>query len=458
MKKIILSLAFVCVTAAAAAQSITSYYMPDAIERRNLNVAFAPESGFVSIPLIGSIDIGVTGNIAVGDFLHKSGGELVTLLDGSVSAADALGSLNEGANFTGVDSRINLVSFGRYSKKDNKTFWSFDLSMRTNMNFSMPYEFFEFVKLGKDGDMGGINLYMESFMDVSYGRSRYLLDDKLLVGARVKFLVGMASASLNISKFDVALNSDQWAVDAAGEMEIYGAGLTNSDPRVGQEFDFDNIEMNGFSPAGYGVGFDFGAEYEVLDNLKVSLAVNDLGFITWSKKSNISATVASDQSFEGVNVSVGDSDSTDEGVDFSFDEIEYNNAESQSKTRFLQANIIAAAEYKLFDELLGVGALYTMEFWRSKTMHNVVISANVRPVSWFTFAASYGFVNQNGLGLALNFSPSWFNFYVSTDILLSKKSTQFIPINQSAMNLSLGLAVPLGKRSLRSKYTEFVAE
>ncbi len=454
MKKFLFTITTACLAISASAQSITSYYMPDAIERRNLNVAFAPERGYVSIPFIGSIDFGVNGNMSLSTLLHEDGDDLVSLLDSSVSAADALGNLKEGANFTGFNNRIDLLSFGAYSKKDMKTFWSFDLAMRTSTNFAMPYEFFEFVKTGKAGDIGDIDLYMESFMDVSYGRSRYI-NDKLLVGARVKFLVGMASANLNISKFDVKLDGDEWAVDAAGSMEMYGPGISNPDAVIGQEFDVDDVEMNGFSPAGFGVAIDLGAEYQVTKNLKVSLAANDIGFISWREKCNVSATVAAEQSFTGVEVD-GSGNVNDEGVEFSFDEMTLNNAESQSSTRFLQANLIAGAEYSFLNELIGVSGLYTMHFWRSKTMHDVVLAANVRPISWFTAAMSYSLVNNSGnaVGLALNFSPSWFNLFLASDILLSKKSAQFIPIDQSTMNISLGLAVPLGKRSHRSKYTK----
>lgn len=457
MKKFLFTITTACLALSASAQSITSYYMPDAIERRNLNVAFAPERGYVSIPFVGSVDMSINGNMSISTLLHDTDDGLVSLLDSSVSSADALGNLKKGANFTGFNTRLDLVSFGAYSKKDKSSFWSVDLAMRTNANFSMPYEFFEFVKAGKASNISDIDLYMESFMDFSFGRSRYI-NDKLLVGVRVKMLVGIASANLNISKFNIKLDNDEWAVDAAGNMEIYGPGITNTG-NVGDEFDFDDIEMNGFSPAGLGAAIDLGAEYQVLDNLKVSLAANDIGFMSWREKSGVSATVAANQSFTGVEIDGGGT-VTEESVEFSFDEMDFNYAKSESSTRFLQANLIAGAEYSFLNELIGVSGLYTMHFWRSKTMHDVVLAANVRPISWFTAAMSYSLVNNSGnaVGLALNFSPSWFNLFLASDILLSKKSAQFIPIDQSVMNVSLGLAVPLGKRSLRSKYTKLTKE
>ncbi len=449
MKKIFLSLAMACATCGVMAQNLTSYYMPDAIERRNLNIALAPERGYFAIPIVGSINIGLNGNLSTSSIIYQNGnGSLVTMLDGAISATEALGNLNEGANFTALENRFEVLNFGHYCK-DKKSFWSVNMGLRTNASVNLPYELFEFAKLGKEGDISGINLYMESFVDIGFGYSKSV-SDKLIVGGRAKVLVGLASANLNISKFDVEMNGDKWGVDAVGDLDIYGPGLVNPGAVIGDEMDFDNLEIDSFKPAGMGFAIDLGAEYEVFDKFKVSLAVNNLGFIKWSEGSNVSSTMAASQSFAGVDIS-GDGSVVE--PDFSFDDIVLNNSESKSATRFMQASVNMGAEYSFLDELIGVGALYSIKFWEAKTMHNFMLMGNVRPVSWFTFGASYGITNgSNTLGLAVNFSPSWFNLYIATDVITSKKTAQYIPINQSAMNLSLGLAIPIGARSLHSKY------
>lgn len=428
--------------------------MPDAIERTNLNVAFAPERGYVSIPFVGSMSLNVNGNLSVSSIVYQDGTDMVSFMDSSVSAADALGNLSEGANFMSVSNRLNLLNFGGYFK-NHRDFWTFNLSLRTNASYNLPYEFFEFAKLGKTSNISDMGIYAESFVDAGFGYSK-MVSEKLTVGGRFKFLVGLASASANISKFNVKMDSDEWMVDMVGELDVYGAGVTN-DGIVGQEFDTDDISMSGFSPAGLGAAIDLGAEYAYTKQLRFSLAVNDLGFIKWSDKNCASAAMATTKTFSGIEI---DGSGNVETPDFSFDDLTFNNTEAESTTRFMQANINAGVEYRLFDELLNVGALYTAQFWYSKTMHNITASAHVRPLSWCTVATSYSFVNNRGgsVGFALNLSPSWFNLYLATDILTSKKSAQYVPINQSNMSVSLGLAVPLGQRSLRSKYTKWTVE
>lgn len=58
--------------------------------------------------------------------------------------------------------------------------------------------------------------------------------------------------------------------------------------------------------------------------------------------------------------------------------------------------------------------------------------------------------NRGGaVGLALNLCPNWINFYLATDVLTSKHTPQWVPIKQSSMNVTLGLGIPIGKRSHR---------
>ena len=51
-------------------------------------------------------------------------------------------------------------------------------------------------------------------------------------------------------------------------------------------YKMDDINLKPTSPAGYGFAVDLGATYDILPNLQASLAVNDLGFISWSKDKN----------------------------------------------------------------------------------------------------------------------------------------------------------------------------
>ena len=94
-----------------------------------------------------------------------------------------------------------------------------------------------------------------------------------------------------------------------------------------------------------------------------------------------------------------------------------------------------------------MGVFYQAKFWEYNTHHNLTFSANFRPLKWLHITGSYSVIDNdaNAVGLALNLCPKFISFFVATDILLSKKSPQWIPIKQSNMNVTFGLAVPFGK-------------
>lgn len=148
MKKIIYTLIAAFVACTAVAQTPSAYFMEGSTFRSQLNPAFAPLRGYVNIPVLGGVQVNVSGNLSVSDIFYPVNGSLVTLFDKNVSAAEALGNLRS-KNMLGTDARINIVGFGAF-RKDHKTFWSFDLNMRVEAEANMPYSLFDFLKNGRN--------------------------------------------------------------------------------------------------------------------------------------------------------------------------------------------------------------------------------------------------------------------------------------------------------------------
>ena len=87
MKKIRILLAALLVTVGAAAQNPSSYFMEGSTFRSQLNPAFAPQRGYVNFPVLGGIQVGMSGNISLDKIFYPRDGKLVTLLDSSVSVS-----------------------------------------------------------------------------------------------------------------------------------------------------------------------------------------------------------------------------------------------------------------------------------------------------------------------------------------------------------------------------------
>ena len=166
MKKAYLLLTALLGATIAAAQNPTAYFMEGSTFRSQLNPAFAPLRGYVNIPALGGVQISTGGNLALDNILFPHDGRLVTLLDSSVSAADALSGLKT-ENLLGLDARINLIGFGAFTK-NHKDFWSFDLNVRVNESSYLPYSLFDFLKRGTEGSIRDIGIAMEAYAEAAF--------------------------------------------------------------------------------------------------------------------------------------------------------------------------------------------------------------------------------------------------------------------------------------------------
>lgn len=454
MKKLLYTLAAVLVCTGAAAQNPTLYFMEGVPLRSQMNPALAPQRGYFNIPVLGGLAVTAGGNTSLDHLLFRRDGRLVTLLSPSVSSADALSDLHS-KNLVNADIRVNLLGFGAYTA-NRKHFWSFDLNLRTSVSTQFPYELFHFFKTGESAQVRNLGLSSDAYAEAGFNYS-FPIGEKFYVGARVKFLVGLARAKSYFTQFNVSLGENEWYAEAVGELEVNSNLLTiPTRQEAGQDgvyrnyYQLDDMEFDAkFKPAGYGAAFDIGATYEPIPNLLVSAAVNDIGFIAWNKASSMHGTVSRRLTFDGAQVDAsGVAD-----IDFDLGELKFEQVDEESATRMLHYTMNLGAEYRLWDRRVGFGALYQIHKYDYAALHNLTASVNFQPVRWFGLSGSYSFIDNRAgaLGLGLNLNPGWINFYVATDVLLTKKSAQWIPIKQGRMNFNLGIGVPMGKRGLRQR-------
>ena len=454
MKKLLYTLAAVLVCTGAAAQNPTLYFMEGVPLRSQMNPALAPQRGYFNIPVLGGLAVTAGGNTSLDHLLFRRDGRLVTLLSPSVSSADALSDLHS-TNLVNADIRVNLLGFGAYTA-NRKHFWSFDLNLRTSVSTQFPYELFHFFKTGESAQVRNLGLSSDAYAEAGFNYS-FPIGEKFYVGARVKFLVGLARAKSYFTQFNVSLGENEWYAEAVGELEVNSNLLTiPTRQEAGQDgvyrnyYQLDDMEFDAkFKPAGYGAAFDIGATYEPIPNLLVSAAVNDIGFIAWNKASSMHGTVSRRLTFDGAQVDAsGVAD-----IDFDLGELKFEQVDEESATRMLHYTMNLGAEYRLWDRRVGFGALYQIHKYDYAALHNLTASVNFQPVRWFGLSGSYSFIDNraSALGLGLNLNPGWINFYVATDVLLTKKSAQWIPIKQGRMNFNLGIGVPMGKRGLRQR-------
>ena len=457
-----------CILAAAlalpvAAQELRStYFMQTSNNRHEMNPALL-DSGYVAMPLfMGNLNVGTTGNVGLANFVYKmqpgwqgygvDGRNLTTFMHPSVDAADFLGDLKDN-NRMSLNFKYGLAAVAFKAFKGTNIV---ELNLRSNTNISLPKELFAFMKeAGKNEsyEISDIGIRTENFLEIGLGHS-HKINDKITVGGKMKFLLGIAYADFSADNLHVQMQGDQWAI--SGQPKLSAAILKS-------EFTHENNNPSGkidgiddvtFGLPGFGLAFDLGATYKVLDDLTISAAITDLGFIKW--KDALQAAPKRDSwTFNGFaeDVYAGGTNTGTNKIGDQFEQIGDDLEEmlplydqgKKNETRALAATLNIGAEYTLpVYRPLRFGFLYTSRFAGKYSYHQGMLSANIRPVKWFEFALN-GAVSSSGCtaGMVIDLHAKHFNFFIGADRFLGKVSKQFIPLHNMNSSVSLGMSFPL---------------
>lgn len=453
---------------AFAQQTLHSGYFLEGYEYRHvMNPAFGPDrKGFVSFPVLGNINLGLSGNVGVSDFLHKlPNGGLTTFMHESVAASKFLGGINKN-NRLAFDLNMGIFSMG-FTKFGGYN--TIGINLRGNLGATLPYELFEFMKVGGKGNnteyrIENIGLSTNVYAEIALGHSRKITD-QWRVGGKLKFLLGGMNVSSFIDRMDVKLSDEQWRVQGTGSMNIAMKGLNiptfeevkdpeDYEPDEAQKMDLSEMELNSPGLGGFGLAIDLGATYQVREDLQVSASLLDLGFISWGNntRGKMSMKPWIFEGFQEVPY-----DSNDE-----FGNEKPNSIENQMDdlTEDLENYFSFQKEGKpsgrtsALGATLNLGAVYTLPYYKglrfgflsSTRIHGKYsssegrFSANVAPTKWFDASVNYAISSYgSSFGWLINFHPNKFNFFVGSDHQFFKITPQFLPVHHANMNVSLGI-------------------
>ncbi len=458
-------------TSMAQSSLRSAYFLEGYTYRHQMNPAFAGERNYVGLPFLGlgNFNVGMQSNIGVSNFLHKlPNGELTTFLNSAVDANSFLGDLKE-RNRMNLDLDINLISFGFHKWGGFNTF---DLSVKSGTRMNLPKDLFEFAKIGQDGattyNLEDLGVYSNNYAELAFGHSRKVMDN-LTVGAKVKFLLGIYNADFHVNNMQLTMSDDKWAVSGEGEFSNAGIvdiptklktkDVTNDRGEItGQEteeeLDFDNIET-GSAISGFGMAFDFGATYKVREDLELSLALLDLGWISY--KNATQATMAADPwEFDGFHDIPFDSDEAAPGTSI---EDQIDNLEDELEDLFQMKVQGKDKHTKALGATLNIGALYTLPYYdklKFGFLESTRIngryswsegrfSANIAPVKCFDASISYAVSSfGHSFGWVANVHTKGFSIFLGSNHQFFNITPQVLPVGKANMNLSIGISFPFG--------------
>ena len=439
----------------------TSYFMETSNYRHQMNPALLDSPYFGMF--FSNINIGMTGNIGAKQFIFDTNGlpgytgnyRYTTFMDPNVDAKTFLNKLHDKNRFD-LYLNYNLFSVGFKA-------WGgvnlLELNLRSNTNLTLPKGLFEFAKTAGEKEhyeFGGLGMRTQNYMELALGHSRDI-NKQWRVGGKLKFLIGAAYADFTADNVTLDMTEDAWRIQSNAQMK---ASLLKSDvihedpsknsadgrPRVKE---LDNF---GFSLPGFGMALDLGVTYKPIENLTLSAAITDLGFISW--KNTHHASSQGDYTFDGFNnIYIGSDKDQTEDIDDQFDQIGDDLEEmfsvyddgTKTATQALAATLNVGAEYKLpaYDKLK-FGVLYTSRIHGKYSWHQGMLNVGVRPVKWFECNVN-GAVTSTGVtaGGMLSLKAPHFNFYIAADRFFSKMGKQGVPLNSSNGNITFGMTFPL---------------
>ncbi|MCL2027568.1 MAG: DUF5723 family protein [Bacteroidales bacterium] len=470
----------------------TSYFMDKYHMSHQRNPAMSPSMGYVNLPVVGNLFLGLESNIKLADFLYpvgpKNDRQLGTFMHPEISSNQFLRKIGRLGETVGADANISVLGFGFYTKHNR--FWSADLNVKVNAGANIPKDVFAFMKqldLGEDGgfDWKNLNVAARGYVELAIGHARdiEILGHDFRMGAKIKPLVGLVDGRIKVDDLTLRTTAEKWTLNADAYASVLGGLVTLEEKRDaennldGVDFglvDLGNVEI--MDLINFGVALDLGVVYN-MDNLleallpslplkgfTVSLGITDLGFIRYKQ----STGAAFDKNFwyDGVKV-VREKDEEGKGswkedLDYlkdQFDEIAKNieiTGEGGKVSRGLRTTTNIGLEYSFLNDKMSAGLLYSTHWGLPRRFNELTLSYNLRPCRWYSLSLSTSVWNGffRTAGWAMNFTPKYvFNFFIGMDYFPFAWTPQIgdnwplpwgLPVYNANFNLNLGMSIPLG--------------
>jgi len=461
---LVIFITFYFISGTAKGQSKTEYFMQSSFERGSLNPALRPNQGYMVLPVLPSFYGEVRTNTLNLDHLtRKAGGERVTFLHQSVDTDDFLHRMKNNNYVIGTVS-YKLFGLGFYRNDD---FWSIDLDIKTHVDANIPKSVFELVKKGfgrqeqTKYEIENIRATGNGKLELGVGYSRPLINDNLIVGGRMKGLIGIADFNLNASRLTIDAGTEYWEAQSSVLLKASMPGIKVKHDEEGKFDGFELSEGKRISATGWGAGFDIGAQYDLseifprLNGLTVSAALTDIGFIRFGRKNTVflespETTVRINPNDYTLHTDGSSSlnDVFEDVVEDLQSAVDLQETEPVKRTVPLRSSLNIGTEYRM-NERLSFGVLFSNYFGTYFNSPELTVSANFVHAGWLGLTGSYSVMHSafNTLGFAAHLAPpKGIRFFLASDYIFPHVNSHFFPTKSKALNVQVGFSIPMGEK------------
>lgn len=454
-QKVIISAAMaamILLPTALRAQDLSSgYFVEDYTYRYQMNPAFGNSQNFISMPALGNLNVGLHGNLGISDVLYNVDGKTTTFMNPKLSSDEVLKNIND-VNRIGTLDKIGILSagfkaFGGYN--------TVSINAVADVSVKVPGEMFNLLKNGvanKTYDLGDLRASGVAYGEIAFGHSRQVMKG-LRVGATLKFMLGGGYMDAHMRNANLVLGENEWTVTTDADLRSSVKGLTYKtkvNDRTGHRY-VNGIDVDGTGLNGFGMALDLGAVYETpVKGLTVSLALLDLGFISWNN--DMLATTNGEKTFTTDKYTFNADDDAPNSFSKEWDRLrddfsaiyELDDMGDQGgRTSMPHATLNIGVQYALpMYNKLAFGLLNTTRLAGDFTTTDFRLSANIAPCRIFsggvnlgvgTFGASFGWV--------ANLHLTGFNFFLGMDRVPGKLCKQGVPLSSNAQ-VTMGINFP----------------
>lgn len=474
-KRVILILTFVIAAAAGKAQNSQLLYFMNLPQNHVLNPALVTsDSWYIGIPGISGINVNLTNNFLSFSDLFMKGVEIskdnLAFLDQDFDRDKFLGSLRE-LNYIEPKASVQILSTG--FKVGDGFFLFLDVSDNVRANVVFPKDLLRIAFLGNEAFPGQTFNLSDTraeyiyYREIGAGVSKQVTP-RLRFGGKAKLLFGITAGMLQNYGLNLTVGSDyattlqaNLAMDLSAPVNVY----TDADGEI-EDFELDDSRFDSGSGvfdflantknAGFGV--DLGAEFSLTDQIVVSAAITDVGFIKW-KSDLVNLEAVSDIELSGLDFEdvYQDRASIDDVITSLRDSIRYSFRKAPEEKVFttkLPVGLAIGGKYILNDRY-SFGILSYSRITAQQIKQAVTLSANMNIRNSFHASLGYTACNHDysNLGLGLAFRASVFQMYFLVDrIPLNWKKTGSggetltLPANWNTIHTMAGINLVFGNK------------
>jgi cell division septation protein DedD len=281
-------------------------------------------------------------------------------------------------------------------------------------------------------------------ISVSYART---LTEKLRVGVRLKYLMGIAAGESDQVDGSVRTSVDMISLNTSA-VNVHTAGIPFFEKDDLTTADYVDYALKN---SNRGVALDLGGTYQINERVSVSASLNDIGYIRWKDYTRSYSLNAVTYNFEGFDFLDYINDNSNASVEMEGDSLKnlykFTETDGGSFRTALIGKLYAGVNYRLLKGN-NVSALAYVDMVKGKIDASLGVAYNIQLGRALNAVVSVAYrdrtINNFGAGLVLKLGP--LQLFSSTD----RFNSLIYPARAGSADAHIGMNLVFGRKEKKN--------